>query len=134
MRENRQTREPGDDGKALKRVLLWLILLLLVVGAAPRHPLLPGCSLTIRFSLSDPVRATVVILWESKTFARFLLGESGLTPLEGCANLGHQVADFEPRKAELFRVPYCLHIGDRKCDSCELLIPRRKTVRRIPIK
>jgi len=32
MRENPHTREPADEGKALKRVLLWLILLLLVVG------------------------------------------------------------------------------------------------------
>jgi hypothetical protein len=44
---------------------------------------------------------------KQRAFRAILLNYFGLTPPDSCDNLGVRVVDFEPRKPELFHIPYC---------------------------
>lgn len=44
---------------------------------------------------------------KQRAFRLILVNSFGLTPPDSCDNLGVRVPDFEPRKPELFHIPYC---------------------------
>lgn len=100
-----------EEKQALRQMLGWAVLLLLIV-----LPLLIAI-LAIGFfgsvwgdiipsgfgSLRDTPPAAKLV-----DFRPILTGISGLTPPGSCGSLATRVAGFEPQNSELFRVPYCL--------------------------
>jgi hypothetical protein len=97
-----------EEKKALKQLLLWIVLLLMVLLPPLIAVLAIGCfgSVKEKKSCLRP-RLEGLFWWQNQGLQADFCRIAGLTPPGSYDTLATRVAGFEPQNPELFPVPYC---------------------------
>jgi len=87
--------EGGDRSQTIRRLHLWLLLLILVLAPA---------LIAVQLFMSHV--GIVDLAGKQRAFRPILLNYFGLTPPDSCDNLGPRWPNFKPLKTGTFHIPY----------------------------